>query len=240
VSGAAAASEPPAALVVGASGGLGARVMEEFQTRHWRVSGTRHNSAPDNAGAALLPLDVRDGAAVDGLIGRVAADAGRLDCLVNCSGLCRDALLPRVGEEDWDEALGVNLTGAMRVSRAAARAMRRNGGHILHIGSSVGRAGRAGQSAYAASKAGLIGFAQSFAAEYGPCDIRINVILPGVLATRMTAGLDAAQLDALTRENALGRFNMLDEVARFIVFLAATRNISGQMFQLDSRAARWC
>jgi 3-oxoacyl-[acyl-carrier protein] reductase len=118
--------------------------------------------------------------------------------------------------------------------------MRRTGGHVLHIGSFVALHGRTGQSAYGASKAALLGFAQSAAAEYGRRDIRINVVLPGILPTRMTAGLDAAHLDTLTRENLLGRFNTLDEVARCVVFLAGTRHISGQVFQLDSRPACWC
>jgi 3-oxoacyl-[acyl-carrier protein] reductase len=238
-----ASAEQPVALVLGASGGLGTRVLAEFQSQHWRATGTRHIAPPQTAGdaaAALLPLDVRDGGAVEALFDQLAAQTGRLDCVVNCTGVCHDALLPRASEADWDETLAVNLTGAMLCTRAAARVMRRTGGHILHVGSFVARHGRAGQSAYAASKAALLGFAQSAAAEYGRRDIRINVVLPGILPTRMTAGLDPAHLDALTRENVLARFSTPDEIARCIVFLAGTRHISGQVFQLDSRPVRWC
>ena len=141
----------------------------------------------------------------------------------------------------WDHVLDVNLKGAFLCAQAALRPMiKQRGGHILNIGSFVARVSRAGQANYAAAKAGLIGLTQSLAKEVGSRNVRVNAILPGVLATPMTAQLTPEQFAAISTENALGRISTVEEVARFTAFLAGTQNISGQLFQLDSRIARWC
>ena len=114
----------------------------------------------------------------------------------------------------------------------------KRGGHIINISSFAARAGTRGQSAYAAAKAGLIALTQTMAIEFAP-EIRANAILPGVLPTGIIEKLNEAQLQALANANILKRINDLDEVSRFIEFLASTRNVSGQVFQLDSRIARW-
>ena len=113
------------------------------------------------------------------------------------------------------------------------------GGHIINIASFAGRQGSRGQSAYAAAKAGLLGLSASLARELGPDQVQVNAVLPGVLPTPMTARLSQDQRSALVKENALQRLNSLDEVARFIVFLATMKNVSGQVFQLDSRISPW-
>jgi 3-oxoacyl-[acyl-carrier protein] reductase len=109
----------------------------------------------------------------------------------------------------------------------------------VNIGSYAGRAGGPGQAAYAAAKAGLIGLTAALAAELAGQNVRVNVVLPGMLPTPMTARLSAAAQARLVAANRLGRMNAVEEVARFVVFLCGLQNVSGQVFQLDSRPARW-
>jgi NAD(P)-dependent dehydrogenase (short-subunit alcohol dehydrogenase family) len=117
--------------------------------------------------------------------------------------------------------------------------VRQQDGHILTVASLAGRSGSRGQAAYAAAKAGLLGFTLALAREHGADNIRVNTILPGVLPTPMTDGLGEARLKEFADHNTLRRLNDTPEVANFIAFLARTRNISGQVFQLDSRPAPW-
>jgi 3-oxoacyl-[acyl-carrier protein] reductase len=117
--------------------------------------------------------------------------------------------------------------------------MRRRRGQILNISSFSGRHGARGQANYAAAKAGLLGFTKSMAHEVGPYNVRVNAILPGVLPTRMLDDLSAEARKSFEDANALGRLNSVEEVARFIVFVAGMENVSGQLFQLDSRVSGW-
>jgi 3-oxoacyl-[acyl-carrier protein] reductase len=137
----------------------------------------------------------------------------------------------------------VNLRGAFLCSRAVIPGMAERGdGSIVNVASFSGRTGPAGQANYAAAKSGLFGLTQSLAAELGPPErggIRVNAVLPGVLDTPMTRSLSPGQRESLIEANVLKRMNSLDEVARFMVFLAGMRNVSGQLFQLDSRIAPW-
>lgn len=161
----------------------------------------------------------------------------RVDVLVNNAGVTGDALFARLEETSWDTVLDTNLKGAFLCSRAAAKLMiRQRDGHIVQMGSYSALHPPVGQTAYAASKAGLIGLTKSLAKELGPRDVRVNCVLPGFLETRMTSGLsEEARASALSR-HALGRFNTPEEAARFIGFLTRLGHISGQVFQLDSRA----
>jgi 3-oxoacyl-[acyl-carrier protein] reductase len=168
----------------------------------------------------------------------VLARWGRIDALVNNAGVTADQGLPQLREADWDHVLDVNLKGAFRCSQAVLRPMlRQREGHILNLGSFAGRVGARGQSAYAAAKAGLMGLTVALAREVGPRNVRVNAVLPGVLPTPLTAGLPPDALARFAAANALCRLNTLDEVARFVVFLAGMQNVSGQLFQLDSRIA---
>jgi 3-oxoacyl-[acyl-carrier protein] reductase len=136
--------------------------------------------------------------------------------------------------------LDVNLKGAFLCSQAVSRPMASaRSGHILNIASWAARHGTRGQANYAAAKAGLIGLTHSLARELGTRDVRVNAVLPGVLPTAMTAKLTPEQLADLSSTNVLGRTGTLEEAARFIVFLAGTQHVSGQVFQLDSRIAAW-
>jgi 3-oxoacyl-[acyl-carrier protein] reductase len=229
-------------LITGAAGGLGRALVEAFLGAGWQVVGGVHRSAlvMDHARLATVSLDVTSSEGVGGAVKRVLELRGRVDVLVNNAGVTADAAIWQASEAEWNRVVAVNLGGAMRCAREVGTVMARQGtGHILNIGSFAARWGTAGQAAYAAAKAGLIGLTQSLARELGSRNICVNVVLPGVLRTRMTEGLTEARLVELAEANALGRLNTLDEVARFVAYVAAMENVSGQVFQLDSRVSRW-
>ncbi len=187
-----------------------------------------------------VQLDVTSAHRIAEVIAQTLQRWQRLDALVNNAGCVSDQALWQMKTEDWDSVLAVNLKGAFLCAQAAARVMaRQREGQIISVGSYSGRVGARGQTNYAAAKAGLIGLTTSLARELGSGNVRANVVLPGVLRTAMTARLSAAQWQTLTDANALGRLNSTEEVARFVVFLAGLQNVSGQVFQLDSRIARW-
>lgn len=161
----------------------------------------------------------------------------RVDALVNNAGITKDALLARQSPEDFAAVADTNLKGAHLCSQAAAILMlRQRNGHIVNIGSYSAFHPPAGQAAYAASKAGLVGLTKSYARELGKRNIRVNCVLPGFLETKMTAPLNDETREAARMRHTLGRFNTPEEAARFISFLLTTDHISGQVFQLDSRA----
>jgi 3-oxoacyl-[acyl-carrier protein] reductase len=181
-------------------------------------------------------MDVRDEAQVESFFSRLE----RLDVLIANAGLTRDGAVTGLGADDFSEVVSVNLRGSFLCARAALKLMvKQRSGHLLFIGSRAGRHGTRGQSGYAAAKAGLVGLAQSIAREYGARNIRSNVVLPGFLETRMTAGLSAEQRERVRSEHALGRFNTVENAARFIAYLARLDHVSGQVFTLDSRLDKW-
>ena len=212
-------------LVTGGEGDLGRALGGEF---------TRHGAAVSAPGRK--ELNVLDEANVQAWFSRYC----RLDVLVANAGLVRDGAVTALSAGNFDEVVDTNLRGAFLCARAALKPMlAERRGHIIFIGSRAARAGTRGQSAYAAAKAGLIALAQSIAREYGPRNIRCNVVLPGFLETRMTASLTPVRREEIRREHALGRFNTAESAARFIVFLAGLEHVSGQVFTLDSRIDRW-
>ena len=150
--------------------------------------------------------------------------------------------MAKMSESDFDQVIDVNLKGAFLVSQAAVKLMaKQRHGHIVNIGSYSALSGPFGQTNYAAAKAGLIGLTQSLAKEYGARNVRVNCVLPGFLETKMTRHLleDATFRENLISAHALGRLNTPEDAARFIVFLHTMENVSGQVFQLDSRMRRW-
>lgn len=160
----------------------------------------------------------------------------RVDLLINNAGITRDELFIKQSHKEWNAVIDTNLKGAQLCSQAAAALMMRaRCGHIVNVGSYSGVRPPHGQTAYAASKAGLIGLTKSYALELGKRNIRTNCVLPGFLETRMTAPLSDAIKEAAKSKHALGRFNTVEEAARFIVFLQSSPHISGQVFQMDSR-----
>ena len=229
-------------LITGAAGGLGQRLVAEFAAQGWRVAAAHHHAGPHTETDSLWPiaLDVTDRAQTAAVVEQLLARWGRIDVLLNNAGTIADKLLSQMTEDEWDRVLAVNLKGAFLCAQAVARAMcRQRNGHIINLSSFSGQIGARGQANYAAAKAGLIGLTQSLAKELGSRNVRVNAVLPGVLPTPMTAQLGAEQLAAFAAANALGRINDVAEVARCIAFLATLQNVSGQVFQLDSRIAPW-
>lgn len=230
------------ALITGASGGLGRAFVAEFLAQGWRVAAGYHrkNVHPENDALLPVPLDVTSLEAVTDAVAQVLARWQRLDLLINNAGHTADGLVGQLTDDDWQRVLDVHLKGAFLCAQAVLRPMlKQRDGHILNVASFSARTGNRGQANYAAAKAALLGLTTSLAKEAGSRNVRVNALLPGVLPTPMTAGLTPEQLAAFAAANALGRLNDLAEVARFAAFLAGTRNISGQCFQLDSRIARW-
>ncbi len=228
-------------LVTGAAGGLGRALVESFQSAGWRVyAGCRaHATAEWPPGVARIDLDVTDGDASIAAAARIEAEAGRIDCLVNNAGVAVDGLVGRLDHADWERTMAGNLDGTFRTIRAFLPLfLRHRDGHIVNISSHAAH-GAAGQAAYAAAKAALIGMSQSLAREMGGRNLRVNAVLPGVMPTGMTAELPAERLAAFAAANALRRLNDPAEAARFVVHLASMRNVSGQVFHLDSRPTRW-
>jgi len=210
-------------LISGGEGGLALALQKEFPRDLVYAPGRKE-------------MDVRDEAQIDAYFSRLQ----RLDVLIANAGLTRDGAVTNLAAGDFNEAVNVNLRGAFLCARAALKLMlRQRNGHIVFIGSRAARHGTRGQSAYAAAKAGLVGLAQSLAKEYGARNVRCNVVLPGFLETRMTAGLSAQRREDIRADHALGRFNTVENAARFIAFLARLDHVSGQVFTLDSRLDRW-
>ena len=230
------------AIITGAAGGLGQALVSEFAAQGWRVAAGWHRSAIQPQGELVwpLPLDVTERSNVEQAVTRVMDRWGRVDLLINNAGCTADRLAWQTSDEDWQRVLDVNLKGAFLCAQAVVRPMmKQRAGHIINLASFAARHGSRGQASYAAAKAGLLGLTESLAREVGSRNIRVNAILPGVLPTPMTAKLTEGQLAGFAAANALGRLNSLAEVARFTTFLASTENISGQLFQLDSRIGRW-
>lgn len=230
------------ALITGASGGLGRAFVAEFLAQGWRVAAGFHreNVHCESDSLLPLPLDVTSRDSVEAAVAQALARWPRVDLLIHNAGNTADNLSWLLTDDDWQRVLDVHLKGAFLCAQAVLRPMlKQRDGHILNVASFSARTGNRGQANYAAAKAGLLGLTTSLAKEIGSRNVRVNALLPGVLATPMTAGLTPQQLAAFAAANALGRLNDPAEVARFAAFLAGTRNISGQCFQLDSRIARW-
>ncbi len=229
-------------MITGAAGGLGQALTGTFAAAGWRVAaGFHHRPVPAGHDAVWpVALDLTEADRATQVVAAILERWGRLDVLVNNAGVTADAACFQLAEADWDRVLAVNLKGAMACARAAVWPMiRQRSGHIVNVSSFAARAGTRGQAVYAAAKAGLIGLTQSLAAELGSRNVRVNAVLPGVMPTAMLGALDPAARERLVGGNLLRRMNSVEEVAAFIVFLAAMQNVSAQVFQLDSRPARW-
>ena len=216
---------PPIALITGGAGVLAQAIHAELEAQGWQVH------APSRT-----QMDVTDKAQVQAVMGALP----RLDLLIHNAGFLRDASLLKMTESDFNDVLQVHLKGAFLTAQAALKIMvKQRQGHIVTIGSFSALSGPAGQANYAAAKAGLIAMTQSLAAEYGPRNIRVNCVLPGFLETKMSQDLLEKQRPQIEAAHALGRLNTPQEAARFIAFLHTMENVSGQVFQLDSRVHRW-
>ncbi len=232
------------ALVTGASRGIGAAIADELAAQGATVIGTATSESGANAIGARLAgggghgrvLDVTDGAAVEALVAAIAAEFGAVSILVNNAGITRDNLLLRMKDEDWNAILDTNLTSVYRTSKAVLRAMMKaRRGRIISIASVIGVTGNAGQSNYAAAKAGIIAFSKSLAREIGSRGITVNVVAPGFIDTDMTRALPEASREGLLGQIALGRLGEPADIARAVAFLAgpAAAYITGETLHVN-------
>jgi len=219
------------ALVTGASRGIGQAIALELGKQGATVIGT----ATSESGAqtissylgasgikgAGMALNVNDATQIDQVLGEIRRQFGEISILVNNAGITRDNLLARMTEEEWDDALATNLKSVFRLSRAVLRAMMKaRAGRIISIGSVVGSMGNPGQSNYAASKAGMIGFTKSLAQEIGSRNITVNCVAPGFIDTDMTQGLGEEQRAKLVEHVPLKRLGLPADVAAAVSFLS--------------------
>ena len=208
-------------LVTGGSRGIGLACAQRFAALGDRVAVTYHSSPPP-LGLFAVQCDVTSTASVDAAFAAVEAELGPVEVLVSNAGITNDGLLLRMSEADFTSVIDANLTAAFRVTKRASQGMlRARRGRIILMSSVVGLLGSAGQANYAASKAGLVGFARSVARELGSRSITCNVVAPGPVATDMTAALGEKRLAELTAAVPLGRVATPEEIAGVVAFLAS-------------------
>lgn len=235
------------ALVTGATGGLGSAIARGLHTQgaHVVLSGTREAVLQDLAGSlggriSVAPCNLADAEAVDGLVSRAEELAGDLHILVANAGITRDGLLMRMKDEDWDAVLKVNLESYFRLSRSALRGMmKRRTGRIIGVTSVVGVTGNPGQTNYAASKAGMIGFSKALAQEVASRGITVNCIAPGFISSPMTDVLNDQQREAILGRIPLSRLGTADEIAASCVYLASDEAayVTGQTLHVNGGMA---
>jgi len=221
--------EGKAALVTGASGGIGAAIARGLHGRGARVglSGTRVEPLEALASelgerAFVLPCNLSDAAAVAALPKAAVEAMGSVDILVNNAGITRDNLFMRMSDEEWSSVLQVNLTSAMILAKGVLRPMMKaRWGRIVNITSVVGATGNPGQANYAASKAGLVGMSKSLAYEVASRGITVNCVAPGFITTAMTDKLTDDQKSAILTQVPMGRMGEADEIASAVVYLSS-------------------
>jgi 3-oxoacyl-[acyl-carrier protein] reductase len=220
------------ALVTGASRGIGRAIALELGRQGAVVAGTATGSAGSDSIADLLRgeglagkgyvLNVADETGMQRLIESIQADLGSIHILVNNAGITRDNLLMRMKDSEWDETMAVNLTAVFRLCRLVVRDMlRAREGRIVNVTSVSGEMGNAGQTNYAAAKAGVIGFSKSLAREIGSRNVTVNCVAPGFIDTDMTRSIADAQRQAFMQHIPLARFGTAEEVAAAVAFLAS-------------------
>lgn len=222
-------------LVTGGNRGIGLAIARSFAEAGDAVTVTHRTGAPPE-GLDGVRCDVTDADAVDAAFSAVEDKQGPVEVVVANAGVTRDTLLLRMSEEEFAHVLDINLAGAFRVVKRAARGMlRARSGRIVLIGSVVGLFGSAGQVNYAASKAGLVGIARSVARELGSRGITANVVAPGFVETDLTADLPEARRDEILSGIPLGRYGTVDEIARVVRWVASDEAayITGAVIPVD-------
>jgi 3-oxoacyl-[acyl-carrier protein] reductase len=222
-------------LVTGGNRGIGRAIATAFVEAGHRVAVTaRSGEGPE--GTLTVRADVTDSASIDAAFTQVEAELGPVEVVVANAGITRDTLLMRMSEQDFSEVVDTNLTGSFRVVQRASKGMvRARFGRIILVSSVVGLLGGAGQTNYAASKAGLVGIARSITRELGSRGITANVVAPGFIETDMTDALPAEQQAQYKAQIPAGRFASPEEVARVITWLASddAAYVSGAVIPVD-------
>ena len=233
-------------LVTGASRGIGAAIAIELAKCGASVIGT----ATSEKGAEIINksfeinkvkgqamvLDVNSNASIETLMDKINEELGAVDILINNAGITRDTLLMRMKEEDWDAVISTNLKSVYKLSQAVLRGMMKNrSGRIINISSVVGHMGNAGQTNYAAAKAGINGFTKSLAQEVGSRGITVNAIAPGFIDTDMTRALDDTQRESLLKHIPLAKLGQPQDIAQAVCFLAsdAANYITGETIHVN-------
>lgn len=242
--------EGKTALVTGGSRGIGRSIALMLAEYGADVALTYHSSTDaanevkekiEDMGrnAKAIQADAVDLDRANEVVSTITDDWEKLDILVNNAGITKDNLILRMNEEQWDQVIDTNLKSIFNYSKAVARPMMRSGGSIVNISSVVGISGNAGQSNYAASKAGIIGFTKSYAKELASRNIRANVVAPGYIVTEMTDELDEDLLDAIKEDTPLDRAGEADEVAASVLFLCSDLSsyITGEVLRVDGGMA---
>ncbi len=235
-------------LVTGASRGIGAAIADLMAASGAKVIGTATTASGAEAIQARMEavggigrvLDVTDGVSVDALVDEIGKSFGSISVLVNNAGITRDQILMRMKDDDWNAVIDTNLSSVYRTSKAVMRGMMKaRKGRIINIASVIGLTGNAGQSNYAAAKAGIIAFSKSLAKEIGSRGITVNVVAPGFIQTDMTDSLPEEAKQALMQQIALGRLGSVSDIAHAVAFLASpgaayitgeTLNVNGGMY----------
>lgn len=235
------------ALITGASRGIGKQIAISLAQDGYDVI-VNYNGGEERAKAVCvecerfgsktmaIKADVSNFDEVGTMIEMIMKEYGRIDCLVNNSGITKDNLLLRMNEEDFTSVIDVNLKGTFHCIKHVTRIMmKQRSGSIINMASVIGLIGNVGQANYAASKAGIIGLSKSVARELAPRGIRVNSIAPGFIETEMTLGLDEKVKDAILSQIPLKQYGNVEDVANMVVFLASekSRYVTGQVIHVD-------
>lgn len=223
------------ALVTGGNRGIGRAIAESLKSAGVRVVVTYRTGTPPSDFDSVA-MDVTDSASIDAAFEKIESEIGQPEIIVANAGITKDGLVMRMADEDFEDVIDANLTGAFRVAKRATKGLLKlKRGRLIFVGSVVGSVGAAGQVNYAASKSGLVGMARSFARELGSRGITANVIAPGFVETDMTSTLDEKRRAEIAAQVPLGRFCSAEEIADVVTFIASEKAgyITGATIPVD-------